>query len=187
MEPRGTPSAIAWHNRGMGDRAQGRDDGRHTLLVVGDGEVAAALESTAHALGWEVLVVNSLDETRAALGRCHSVVVLSHHDGLDGPAIEAALASDATYVGAMGSRRTQARRREWMRRNGVPEDLLARVHGPAGLDIGADTPGEIAVSIVAEIIALRRGVAGGSLGSLSGRAGPIHPDLPPGTAHCPGG
>jgi xanthine dehydrogenase accessory factor len=154
------------------------------LLVVGHGEVATALEAIALALGWEVTLVDAYDETVDALGRCDSVVVLSHHEGLDGPAIAAALESDATYVGAMGSRKTQARRREWLLENGVSESALGDVRGPAGLDIGANTSGEIAVSIVAEIIALRRGVSGGS---ISDRSGPIHPGLPPGTAECPSG
>ena len=155
------------------------------LLVVGDGEVTRALESIARALGWRVTVTSSLGATTEALGQSDSVVVLSHHEGLDGPAIAAALDADVSYVGAMGSRATQARRRAWMLDNGVPEKLADTVRGPAGLDIGADTPGEIAVAIVAEIVALRRrGVSGGS---LSERSGPIHPDLAPGTAVCPGG
>jgi xanthine/CO dehydrogenase XdhC/CoxF family maturation factor len=162
-------------------------DATHTLLVVGEGGVATALEAMADALGWTTVVTTSLEDTVAALDGCDSVVVLSHHEGIDGPAIAAALSSEASYVGAMGSRATQARRQEWLRANGVPEELMAEVRGPAGLDIGADTPAEIAVSVVAEIVALRRGAATGSLGSLSGRSGPIHPDLPPGTAHCPGG
>ena len=155
-----------------------------SLLVVGHGEVATALEGIARALGWAVTVVDSHEETVEVLGRCDSVVVLSHHEGLDGPAIAAALESDATYVGAMGSRKTQARRRAWLLENGVSESELDDVRGPAGLDIGANTSGEIAVSIVAEIIALRRGVSGGS---ISERSGPIHPGLPPGTAECPSG
>jgi xanthine dehydrogenase accessory factor len=158
------------------------DDTR--LLVVGHGEVATALEAVARVLGWTVTVVDSLQETVEALDTSDAVVVLSHHDGLDGPAIAAALDSPATYVGAMGSRATQARRREWMLANGVPESGLARLRAPVGLDIGADSPGEIAVSVVAEVIAQRRGVSGGS---ISDRAGPIHPGLPPGTAECPAG
>jgi xanthine/CO dehydrogenase XdhC/CoxF family maturation factor len=162
-------------------------DATHTLLVVGEGAVATALEAMADALGWTTVVTTSVEDTVAALEGCDSVVVLSHHEGIDGPALAAALSSEASYVGAMGSRATQARRQEWLRADGVSEELMAEVRGPAGLDIGADTPAEIAISVVAEIVALRRGAATGSFGSLSGRPGPIHPDLPPGTAHCPGG
>jgi xanthine dehydrogenase accessory factor len=158
--------------------------GEHTLLVVGDGEVTTALAAIASALGWRVVVADSLEATAAALGQSDSVVVTSHHEGVDGPAIAAALDADVSYVGAMGSRATQARRRAWMLDHGVGEEDLARLHAPVGLDIGADTPAEIAVSVVAEIIGARRGVSGGS---LSDRSGPIHPDLPPGTAVCPGG
>jgi xanthine dehydrogenase accessory factor len=68
--------------------------------------------------------------------------------------------------------------------NGVAESELARLRAPVGLDIGADSPGEIAVSVVAEVIAQRRGVSGGS---ISERTGPIHPGLAPGTAECPSG
>jgi xanthine/CO dehydrogenase XdhC/CoxF family maturation factor len=161
----------------------------HAVLVVGDGEVARALSSVSQTLGWEPLVVDTLADALAALPRCESVVVLSHHDGVDGPALAAALQhGGASYIGAMGSRRTQARRRAWMLDNGTPEDAVDSIRGPAGLDIGADTPGEIALSITAEIVAVRRRGAVGSLGgSLSERPGPIHPDLPPGTAECPAG
>lgn len=154
------------------------------LLVVGDGEVSAALGAMARTLGWTPILVNSVEATERALGQVDAVVVTSHHDGLDGPALAAALARGTSYVGAMGSRKTQERRRRWMLDNGVTEDRVDSVRGPAGLDIGADTPAEIAVSILAEVIATRRGVSGGS---LSDRTGPIHPGLAPGAAECPPG
>ena len=155
----------------------------HTLLVVGGGEVAEALGAIAGTLGWSARLVDDLDAVRAGLPDADAVVVLSHHEGLDGPALAAALATDAGYIGAMGARRTQARRRDWLVAHGVPEEVQARIHGPAGLDIGADTPAEIAVSILAEAIGVRRGVAGGA---LRDRSGPIHPGLAPGEALCPG-
>jgi xanthine dehydrogenase accessory factor len=155
----------------------------HTLLVVGDGEVADALVSVATTLGWDATVAGDLDGVHAALPQADSVVVLSHHDGLDGPALAAALSSEAGYIGAMGSRRTQERRRAWLAEQGVSEDAQAVIHGPAGLDIGSDTPGEIALSILAEVVAVRHGVTGGA---LRDRNGPIHPDLAPGEALCPG-
>ena len=159
---------------------------RVRMLIVGDGPVADALCSMASAVGWTSSTANSLADTERSLGDADAVVVTSHHDDLDGPAIRAALAAGTSYVGAMGSRRTQARRREWLLIHGVAEDQLAELHAPVGLDIGADDPGEIAVSILAEIIAERRG-AGGSVPSVSDRTGAIHPDREPGTAYCPGG
>lgn len=168
--------------RSLGGAMAESADQPHTVLVVGGGEVATALESITRTLGCEPIVVDTLDDTLAALSDADSVVVLSHHDGVDGPAIAAALANGTTYVGAMGSRKTQTRRREWMLENGVTSEQLERVHTPIGLDIGANTPAEIALSIAAEIIAVRHGVRGGS---LKGRTGPIHPDLAPGTAECP--
>ena len=155
----------------------------HTLLVVGGGEVADALVSIATTLGWAATVVDDLDSVHAALPRADAVVVLSHHDGLDGPALAAALDSGAGYIGAMGSRRTQDRRRTWLTEHGVSDDAQAVIHGPAGLDIGSDSPGEIAVSIIAEVISARRDVTGGV---LRDRPGPIHPQLAPGEALCPG-
>jgi xanthine/CO dehydrogenase XdhC/CoxF family maturation factor len=112
-------------------------------------------------------------------------VVTSHHDGVDGPAIRAGLTAGTAYVGAMGSRRTQERRRTWLVDHGVTPEALAAVHAPIGLDIGANAPGEIAVAIVAEVIAVRAGRGG--LGSVGDREGPIHPQLPAGEAYCPGG
>jgi xanthine dehydrogenase accessory factor len=103
---------------------------------------------------------------------------------VDGPARAAALASGAAYIGAMGSRRTQARRRAWLHANGVSAELADSIRGPAGLDIGADTPAEIAVAIVAEIVASRRGAVETS--ALSARPGPIHQDATPGARQCPG-
>lgn len=157
----------------------------HTLLVVGDDEVAQvadALAAVATTLGWAATIADDLDTVRNALPGTDAVVVLSHHHGLDGPALAAALASDVHYVGAMGSRRTQARRRDWLVEHGVPAEAQTRIHGPAGLDIGADSPAEIAVSILAEVIGVRHGAAGGA---LRDRPGPIHPNLAPGESFCP--
>ena len=114
-----------------------------------------------------------------------ALVVTSHHDGVDGPALRAGLEAGTAYIGGMGSRRTQERRRSWLLDNGVTEDALATVHAPIGLDIGANAPGEIAVAILAEVIAVRAGRT--DLGSVSDREGPIHPGLAPGDAYCPGG
>ena len=106
-----------------------------------------------------------------ALHPSDAVVVLSHSRDVDGPTLAAALAGQARYVGALGSRRTQAARREWLTEYGVAEQDQRRIHGPAGLDIDAHTPGEIAVSIVAEILADRAHSSGGA---LRDREGPVH-------------
>ena len=129
---------------------------------------------------------DDLEEVTAALASTDAVVVTSHHDGLDAPAIKATLAAGTAYVGAMGSRKTQARRREWLLANDVTEQSLGALHAPIGLDIGADAPGEIAVSILAEIVAARRN-ADAAVASISDRDGAIHPDQAPGEAYCPGG
>jgi xanthine/CO dehydrogenase XdhC/CoxF family maturation factor len=159
--------------------------GEQRLVVVGDGPVAEALVPMAELLGWATATAVTWPEAEAALPGCTAVVVTSHHEDVDGPAIARALEGGPVYLGAMGSRRTQARRREWLLANGVTEAQLATVRGPAGLDIGADSPPEIALSIVAELVATVRGASAG--GSISDREGPIHPDLPPGTATCPTG
>ncbi len=157
------------------------------LLIVGDGPVADALTEIVSVLGWPI----SLMSGAPAIGSdVDAVVVTSHHEDVDGPTIRSALAGGTAYVGAMGSRRTQARRREWLLANGVTEDALTAVHAPIGLDIGADRPGEIAVSILAEIIGTRSGRLGSAsaaVTSIGERDGAIHPELAPGEAFCPGG
>ena len=96
------------------------------------------------------------------------VCVLTHDPKFDVPALRVALAQDFEFVGAMGSRRTHADRLERLRAEGVPEDRLARLASPIGLDLGARTPEETAVSIAAEIIAARWGGSGRSLSDLDG-------------------
>jgi xanthine dehydrogenase accessory factor len=161
------------------------------LLVVGAVDTAEALCRGARALGWRTIVADprarfatperlpSADEVlllwpdealaEVAPDEGTAVVVLAHEDRFDLPALAGALASDAFYVGAIGSRRTQASRREKLLAQGVSEQSLERIHGPAGLDVGADTPAETAVSILAEILAVRAGREGGALRGSTGR------------------
>jgi xanthine dehydrogenase accessory factor len=163
------------------------------LVVVGATDTAEELCRAAGALGWRTFVVDprprlvtrerlpSPDELTIAwpdeglakleLGSDTAVVVLTHEERLDVPALTAALGSDAFYVGAIGSRRTQAKRRERLLEAGLTEEQLERLSGPAGLDLGADTPAETAVSILAEVLAVRAGRTGARLVE---RSGPIH-------------
>jgi xanthine dehydrogenase accessory factor len=155
------------------------------LFVYGAVDTAEALCKAAKGLGWRTIVADarakfatnerlpSADEvlvewpeealTRVAPDHATAVVVLTHDDKFDVPALRAALRSEAFYVGALGSRRNQERRRERLLEAGVPEDALDRIHGPAGLDLGAATTGETALSILAEIVATRFGRTGGPL------------------------
>lgn len=144
------------------------------LLVVGNGTIADALADVGALLGWTATVTNEAPaaaDVAVTLTESDAVVVLSHDRDVDVPALAAVLAGRAGYVGALGSRHTQAARREGLEGRGVQTDQVARIHGPAGLDVDAHTPGEIAVSIVAEILATRSGTAGGS---ISRRQGPVH-------------
>jgi len=155
------------------------------LLVVGKGPVCDALVPMALELGWEAVIATSMPEVERGLPRARAVVVTSHDEDVDAPALAAALAARPSYIGSMGSRKSQARRREWLLANGHSEADLEPVHGPAGIDIGADGPAEIALSILAEMVATLRGRTG--LGSLKDGTGPIHPELGPGEAFCPTG
>ncbi|HET7760419.1 MAG TPA: XdhC family protein [Gaiellaceae bacterium] len=159
------------------------------LLVVGATDTAEELCRAAKALGWRTAVIDprpalvtrerlpSPDELTVAwpdeleAGEDTAVVVLTHEERLDVPALAKALASDAFYVGAIGSRRTQGKRRERLLDAGLDEEQLERLAGPAGLDLGAHTPAETAVSILAEVLAVRAGREGGR---LVARSGPIH-------------
>ncbi len=107
----------------------------------------------------------------ASLGPSDVVCVLTHDPKFDVPAITASVLTGVGYLGAMGSRKTHLKRTERLREAGLSEAQLARVMSPIGIDIGARTPEETAISIVAEIIALRTGRA---VASLRDGDGPIH-------------
>ena len=161
------------------------------LLVFGAVDTAEALCRAAKLVGWRTIVADargkfatperipSADELvvswpEEALEQVRpdhqtAVVVLTHDDKFDVPALKGALKSDAFYIGALGSRRNQARRRERLLEAGVDDEELRRISGPCGLDIGADTPAETAVSILAEIMARRAGRSGGALTESTGR------------------
>jgi xanthine dehydrogenase accessory factor len=144
-----------------------------TLLVVGDGQLADALAVQGRLLGWSTDIVGAWNEEAAeqlrTFGRSDAIVVLSHDPKVDTPALAAALATDC-YVGALGSRNTQARRRERLRReaHGLGDATLDRIHGPVGLDVGARTPEETAVAVAGEILAHRSGRSAASLRTSSG-------------------
>ena len=88
-----------------------------------------------------------------------AVVTLTHDPKLDDPALHVALKSDCFYVGCLGSTRTQAKRAHRLKEAGFSDEQIGRIHGPIGLHIGGKSPAEIAVSILAQIIAVQRGVA----------------------------
>lgn len=150
------------------------------LIVVGAVHIAQALVPMAQILGYEVTVVDPRrawanedrfpgialthdwpDEALAALkpDRRTAVVCLTHDPKLDDPALTLALGSPAFYIGALGSRRTHAKRQERLAENGIDEPLFARIDGPIGLAIGAKSPAEIALSILGKMTAVRRGAA----------------------------
>ncbi len=127
------------------------------LVVAGRGPIAEAIARGAELLGWRVLVSDDVNEAVGqvtALSALDNLVVIGHDDRLTGATLEAALAGPVGYIGTVGPRRLQESRADWLVRRGVEE--LDRVHGPAGLDIGARTPAEIALSVLAEAVAVRR-------------------------------
>jgi xanthine dehydrogenase accessory factor len=167
------------------------------MIIFGAVDFTAALARVAKVLGYHVTVCDArevfatrkrfpmadevivdwpdrhLATVGPTLGPRDAVCVLTHDAKFDVPAVMAALRTNVGYLGAMGSRRTHADRVERLRSEGVDEAELARVMAPIGLDIGARTPEEAAISICAEIIALRTGRAG-TVAPLRDAAGPIH-------------
>jgi xanthine dehydrogenase accessory factor len=161
------------------------------LFVYGAVDTAEALCSAAKLLGWRTIVADarprfatharlpSADEilvlwpdealARVTPDAATAVVVLTHDDKFDLPLVRGALATGAFYLGWLGSRRNQERRRGLLLEEGVAEDDLDRVRGPAGLDLGAASPEETAVSILGEILAVRAGRSGGPLRETSTR------------------
>ena len=165
------------------------------MLIFGAVDFTAALAKVAKVLGYRVTVCDArpvfatrarfpaadevvvdwphrlLQRVGKTLGPRDAVCVLTHDPKFDVPAVIEALRTDAGYLGAMGSRRTHADRTRRLLEEGVSEAELARVLSPIGLDIGARTPEETAVSICAEIIATRTGRRAPNLRDASG---PIH-------------
>lgn len=162
------------------------------LIVFGAIDFAAQLCTLARTSGWRPYVVDprarfatrerfpDAEDVIAAwpeaafaqlggIDRATSIAVLTHDPKLDDAALSIALRSDAPYVGAMGSRRAQERRRERLLALGLGDDDLGRLSAPIGLDLGSITPEETAMSIMAEVIAARRGREGGRLSHASGR------------------
>ena len=166
------------------------------LFLYGAVDTADALCAAAKAIGWHTIAADARgrfatrerlphadeiivawpDEALAQVRPDHTtaIVVLTHDDKFDLPLLVGALASDAYYIGALGSRRNQERRRERLLEAGVDESELERINGPAGLDIGAHTPAETALSMLAEILAMRAGRDGGRLKDAAGR---IHAEI----------
>jgi xanthine dehydrogenase accessory factor len=169
------------------------------MIIFGAVDFTAALVRAAKLLGYNVVVCDArpvfatkqrfpladdvvndwpdrfLAANGANLGPLDAICVLTHDPKFDVPAIVAAVKTGVGYLGAMGSRRTTIERADRLREVGLVDAEIARVMGPIGLDIGSRTPEETAISIVAEIIALRTGRATrGALASLRDLDGPIH-------------
>jgi xanthine dehydrogenase accessory factor len=155
------------------------------LFVYGAVDTAEALARAAKLLGWTVIVADARakfatkeripsadqlviewpEDALAQVAPDHqtAIVVLTHDDKFDEPALKGALETEAFYIGALGSRRNQERRRERLVEAGVSEEAFERISGPCGLDVGADTQEETALSILAEILAVRAHREGGPL------------------------
>ncbi len=168
---------------------------RWRLLLIGAGQLSQAVAAMAQMLDFEVLVCDPRDEyahtlqagtpgvrrvegmpddvVRELRPDAHTAIVaLTHDPKLDDMALIEALASDAFYVGALGSRRNQLARKERLAEHfNLGADQLARLHGPVGLPIGARTPAEIAVSIVAQIVQVKNAAAQESASHTGARAG----------------
>ena len=151
------------------------------VVIIGGVHITQFLAPMARQAGYDVVVIDPRavfsaaerfpgsdcrtawpDEAMAELGldTRTAVVTLTHDPKIDDPGLQAALASDAFYIGCLGSRRTHAARCERLAEAGFSKADLARLHGPVGLDIGARTPAEIAVSILAQMIAVESGASG---------------------------
>jgi xanthine dehydrogenase accessory factor len=170
------------------------------FIIFGAVDFAAALSDAARLLGYRVTVCDAraVFATRERFPSAAEVVVrwpsdylagtdtdartvlcvLTHDEKFDIPLLETALRLDVAYVGAMGSRRTHERRMRRLREAGLRDAELGRLHSPIGLDLGASTPEETAISILAEVLAAR---TGGTGAPLSGTRGPIH-RVKPGSA-----
>lgn len=153
------------------------------VIVIGAVHIAQPLTRMVQLAGYEPVVVDPRrafataarfegvplvcewpDEALAKmqLGRRSAVITMTHDPKIDDPALVVALRSEAFYVGSLGSKKTQAARRERLRAQGFSDADLARIHGPVGLPIGARSPGEIAVSILSQLVQALRAPASGA-------------------------
>jgi xanthine dehydrogenase accessory factor len=162
------------------------------IIIFGAVEYAAHLSALARIAGWRPYVVDPRQrfatperfpqamgviagwpekafEELGAVDRATYIAVLTHDPKLDDAALLIALRSDAPNIGAMGSKRAQAERRERLLAGGVAEEELSRISAPIGLDLGATSAEETAVSIMAELVAVRHGREGGRLSQAKGR------------------
>lgn len=132
------------------------------LVVVGRSPAVGTLVELAEALDWRATAVDGTDLSRLPIDAASSVVVATqgHYDE---PALQAALATPAGYVGLVASAKRAASVLQWLREEGVDEESLARVRAPAGLDLGPVEHREIAVAVLAELVALGRGVGSAPL------------------------
>lgn len=127
------------------------------LVIAGQGPIAEALAAQANLLGWKAAIdprPAMVAGLTASLSPMDSVVIMGHDVETSSTCLMAALDSEAGYIGALGSKAMQQSRADWLALRDVTD--ISRVNGPAGLDIGAGSPAEIAVSIAAQIIAARR-------------------------------
>jgi xanthine dehydrogenase accessory factor len=145
-----------------------------TVLVVGSGVIGDALLAQADLLGWVGHRVTERDDARRAVAAFTDadVLVLLDHAGAFDSVLVDGLRNGHGFIGALGSRRTQSARRERLTAAGLTAEELKKLHGPVGLDLGARTPAETAISIVAEVLADRAGRGAAALAATDGRIGP---------------
>jgi len=149
------------------------------LIIVGAGHIAIPLTIFAKTLNYRVVVIDARsafatserfpmadelivawpDETleKMELYPSTDIAVLTHDPKFDEPTLKVVLSREVGYVGAIGSRKTRAERDERLKKQGLTDEQLRRIHGPIGLNIGAESPEEMALAIMAEIVAMRHG------------------------------
>jgi xanthine dehydrogenase accessory factor len=149
------------------------------VVIVGAGHIAIPLTTFAKTLGYRVIVVDAratfatrerfphADEVicewpdevlrKMPLHVATAAAVLTHDPKFDEPTLRVLLNSDVSYIGAIGSRKTSQERNERLRQQGITDEQIARIHAPIGLNIGAVSPEEMALAIMAEIVAARHG------------------------------
>lgn len=128
------------------------------LIIVGISPMTETLRGIAEAVGWRAETISEVGDIAGAGERSYIVVATQGH--FDEPALEAALATPAAYIGLVASRKRASSVLAWLRGRGIGDRALARVHAPAGVDLGPTTHEEIAVSVMAELVAFKAAGAG---------------------------